>query len=81
MQTKINPLLVAKYKDRLWHIVQDHVRTGNYMVAAKRESNVTLTVILRHTKRDRELQVELDLEPLPRIVTESDRKVHNIVYL
>lgn len=81
MQTKINPLLVAKYKDRLWHIVQDHVRTGNYMVAAKRESNVTLTVILIHTKRDRELQVELDLEPLPRIVTESDRKVHNIVYL
>lgn len=51
------------------------------MVAGKRESNVTLTVILRHTKRDRELQVELDLEPLPRIVTESDRKVHNIVYL
>lgn len=81
MQTKTNPLLVAKYKDKLWHIVQDHVRTGNYMVAAKRESNVTLTVILRHTKRDRELQVELDLEPLPRIVTESDRKVHNIVYL
>lgn len=81
MQTKINPVLTAKYKDRLWHIVQDHVRTGNYMVKGKRESNVTLTVILRHTKRDRELQVELDLEPLPRIVTTSDKKVHNIVYL
>lgn len=81
MQTKVNLQLIAKYKDRLWYIVQDHVKTGNYMVAGKRESKVTLAVTLRHTKRDRELLVELDLEPLPRIVTESDRKVHNIVYL